>query len=464
MAQILSNLPIGATIKFGKHQVGSETAEPIIWVVADKNHSGYPTNSVTLISQKSIDLLAYDGGETGTYSSGHPNYSLSNINQWLNSGASGGNWYVATHSNDKPPTNSNTIEGDGYQSRPGFLYNFTDFEKIAILPTTLTVQVGADVSTKIAVKVFLPSVWEILGTFNISDGSSRFTYFSSNSALGNVTSQAINNTSSEDKPETITEAWAYLTRSTNDSTPYTITRTGTSSTRQANYGSVGVRPVFNLSSTAKFSDTPDGDGCYTFIPNSVPSISGSNGDLGTKYNDFSIKYIIADGDNERVTVTEYIDNVAIRSYVATLGVENSFSVTNATWLRLTNGTHTLKIVATDGFDTDTRLYTFAKSVDTIVVQRKTPIEASKMPTQIIVTVVKTIPYNARMIVEVCNNGFDAKPTWENIGSSSISSGLAYEFQNDVCTAGKWGVNIRVTVNRNGGEGACYITEIGGNFE
>ena len=52
MAQFLSNLPVGALIKFGKHKVGSEEAQPIIWIVADKNHSGYPANSVTLITQK----------------------------------------------------------------------------------------------------------------------------------------------------------------------------------------------------------------------------------------------------------------------------------------------------------------------------------------------------------------------------------------------------------------------------
>jgi hypothetical protein len=107
MAQILSNLPLGALIKFGKHQVGTETAEPIIWMVADKNHSGYPANSVTLIAQKIIDQRAYDGAETGA-TNGNTNYALSNINQWLNSSAAAGKWYSAKHSNDAPPTSDNT--------------------------------------------------------------------------------------------------------------------------------------------------------------------------------------------------------------------------------------------------------------------------------------------------------------------------------------------------------------------
>ena len=65
MAQILSNLPLGALIKFGKHQVGTETAEPIIWMVADKNHSGYPANSVTLNAQKIIDTYVFNMDNRG---------------------------------------------------------------------------------------------------------------------------------------------------------------------------------------------------------------------------------------------------------------------------------------------------------------------------------------------------------------------------------------------------------------
>ena len=64
-----------------------------------------------------------------------------------------------------------------------------------------------------------------------------------------------------------------------------------------------------------------------------------------------------------------------------------------------------------------------------------------------------------MKVEACNNGFDATPTWE-----VVEPGQIYSFTNKAKTAGKWGVNIRVTVKRNGADGACFITEIGGNFK
>ena len=38
------------------------------------------------------------------------------------------------------------------------------------------------------------------------------------------------------------------------------------------------------------------------------------------------------------------------------------------------------------------------------------------------------------------------------------------FKNTSKTSSGWGVRVRVTVNRNGADGACYITAIGGNFE
>ena len=197
--------------------------------------------------------------------------------------------------------------------------------------------------------------------------------------------------------------------------------------------------------------------------NNSPIISGTNTDLGIKTSGFTQTYNVKDADNETVTVKEYVDNVEIRSYVATLGATNTIALTGNTWLKLANGIHTIKVVATDGFDTDTRVITFTKTVNTLVVQRNTPIESSVKPTRLIATVVKTIPYPAIFKAYACNNGFDASPTWEDI-TSEVLSGSVHVFSNTVNTAGKWGVNIKVTVDRNGADGACFITEIGGNFE
>lgn len=462
MAQLLSNLPNRALIKFGKHQVNSETAQPIVWMVADKNHSGYPSNSVTLITEKIIDLRAYDGKEE-TWGMGYVDYGVSNINQWLNSDAAANKWYSAAYIDDAPPTDSTTVFSTEYQSRPGFLYNFTTSEKLALLPTSITVQNRNDISSVITTKVFIPSLWEVLGTHSYADGSSRLACFSSGEVRCVMTSQAYTHTTSGSKPSSVSDYHTYYCRSTYGEYVCGVSSSGQSDFLRAFDGSLGIRPMINLTASTLVSDTTDSDGCYTIFYNQTPVISGTNGGLGVKSAEFGQTYTITDGNNDAVTVTEYIDNVVLRSYVATLGATNTFSVTGNAWRKLSNGNHTLKIVATDGFATIDRTYNFTKSVTKLVVQRATPLDSSTQPKSILVTVVKVIPDGATFKVEACNNAYDASPTWEDI-TTKVTQGRIYDFTNKTKTASNWGVNVRVTVNRNGKAGACYITEIGGNFE
>ena len=559
MAKLLSSLPIGATVKFGKHSVYTEAAQPIVWLVVDKNHSGYPSNSVTLIPKQSIDLRSYDAAEVN-FTIGNNNYKLSNLHQWLNSEASAGEWYTATHSSDAPPINDNIYINGEYFSRPGFLNNFATTERVAILSTPLTIYNADGTTSQINAKVFLPSLTETGYAIDKDKVSTIFQYANSNGMGCSVTQQAITNTRSNTKPS-VGYDWDYWTRDSENSSVYV---------RSWNHGlcrpyesGVGVRPVINLSADLMISDTTDSDGCYTFSLTNAPSapsnldffnhnvytnkpcsikwvastdpngdifsykvhiyydgvesgdpidvgtnttytlssvkggissigfaveavdlrghnsemvsitapvytnyapvISGANSDLGNKSEEFSQEYTVDDADGGVVTVREYIDNVEIRSYVATLGATNTFAVTGNTWLKLTNGIHTLKIIAGDKIDDSIRTFTFIKNVAILAVERKTPLDSTTQPKSILVTVVKNIPDGAIFKVEACNNGYDTSPTWEDI-TTRVLQGRIYDFTNTSKTASQWGVNIRVTVDRNGSEGACYITEIGGNFE
>lgn len=40
MSQALSNLAIGSKVKFGSYSVNGETAQPIVWTIVAKNHTG----------------------------------------------------------------------------------------------------------------------------------------------------------------------------------------------------------------------------------------------------------------------------------------------------------------------------------------------------------------------------------------------------------------------------------------
>ncbi len=200
------------------------------------------------------------------------------------------------------------------------------------------------------------------------------------------------------------------------------------------------------------------------VNNQPPVISGTDSNLGTKSSGFTQTYSVTDADGDTVTVQETIDDVVIRSYVVTLGATNTFSVTGEAWLKLSNGTHTMKIKATDtASGSATRTYTFTKSVNSFSIQNTTPYAAEAAPTRIKINVIHNIPPASTFKVEVCNNGYDTTPTWEDATSSVLNS-LVHVFTNDTKTAASWGVIIKVTVTRGTGQGACYVSHIGGNFE
>ena len=571
MAQALNNLPIGAKIKLGKHSVNGESAQPIIWMVVAKNHTStpaYPTNAITLITEKIIDLRAFDAAEpnnadSNRKASGNNDYSVSNIDQWLNEDKTA--WYVARHSADQSPNSTYALQGTAYDTRPGFLSNFTSNEKNAILNTNIRVIKYSNTTEDITRKVFLPSVTEIgLMISEIIDGA-MWEYFTSNGLRRtSLTSQCFANTVSQSKPNVETAYWQYWLRSASPSTTQSVwyvSQDGGYGTMAAFMGGFGIRPAINLSSALSISDTMDSDGCYNIIwnaapprptilnvpaiyggktnviswsnvtdpdgdavtyqlecsydggstytqiysgastsyahlvpfgttsvtyrvkatdpsgessdyltsdnitvtNNNAPVISGTDSNLGVKSSGFTGTYTITDANNNAVTVTEAIDGVQIRSLVATLGQTITYGITENTWLALPNGSHTLTIRATDGIDTSVRTYSFTKLVDSLKIQNSTPWAASSMPSRIVLVVTRNIPSASIFKVEVCNNGYDASPTWEN-ATDAVTNGLVHVFENTKKIATNWGVLVRVTVERNGATGACYISAIGGNFE
>lgn len=568
MAQSLSNLPIGAKIKFGKHSINGETAQPIIWRVVARNHSStptYPNNSVTFLTEKIIDLRAFDAKEPSNSDNnrknhGNSTYSLSNLDQWLNSDKT--SWYTPTHSADQSPDNANLLHGAGYDTRPGFLTNFTDAEKTAILTTQIRCATYNFTYEDISRKIFLPSNTEVGRTVQVEDGNSWGYFTDDLSRCADVTAQCRNYSVSTNQPGAGITSWQWWLRSASAYYTHSVESVSSSGSEAPTpaYHTYGVRPAMNLSSTMYVSDATDSDGCYTIvwnqapptpttlnvptvyggkstqiswskvtdpdgnnvtyqleqsidgvefatiytgsnlayttivphgttnvqfrvkavdsvgasseyltsanitvINNNPPVISGTDSNLGTQFVEFTQTYSVADANNNTVTITESIDGVALRSYTATLGTEYTFSVTGNTWLTLANGIHTMTITAFDGIDSSVRNYTFTKAVTSFSVQRTTAIESSTMPTRIKAYVIKNIPIEATFTVEACNNGFDPTPTWEDITLKVLENKI-HDFTNKTKAAAKWGVNIRVTVQRNNGSGACYITSVGGNFE
>lgn len=278
MSQTLTGLSIGSKVKFGKYQVNTEDAQPIIWTIVAKNHTGYPENSVTLHATEILDLRCFDAKEPSNSNVdrqkyGNNHYSVSNLDQWLNKDAAGGAWYSAAHSADHSP---DTTEGTGnygtqYAARPGFLNGFTGDEKAAILSTSIRVvkpSVDGGSYEDIQRKVFLPSTTEVgLSNENsIAEGAAWGYYTSTTARIGYVTQQCISNTPSSSKPSSKTTAWYCWLRTPNNSDASIARVVGSGGylgSGGAYGGDGGVRPALNLSSSLQITDSADSDNCYT---------------------------------------------------------------------------------------------------------------------------------------------------------------------------------------------------------
>lgn len=283
MSQALSNLAVGSKVKFGKYQVNTEKAQPIIWTIVAKNHvstPAYPSNSVTLHAAEILDLRCFDAEEPSNSNSdrqkyGNNRYSVSNLDQWLNKNAATNAWYTAAHATDHSPDTTAGTGGYGtqYAARPGFLNGFTDDEKAAILSTTIRVvkpSIDGGSYEDVVRKVFLPSTTEVgLSNENSIAEGAAWGYYTSNTArIGYVTQQCFSNTPSSSKPSSKTTAWYWWLRTPRYSGANSargVNSAGSLYNYNAYNGSNGVRPALNLSSSQLVSDTTDSDGCYTVV-------------------------------------------------------------------------------------------------------------------------------------------------------------------------------------------------------
>ncbi len=581
MAKALSTLGVGATFEVPvKAAYRSYLGDYVTFKMADKNHAGYPSGAITLITDKIIALLCSDAKEPSNSDSNRRSYGNnrhihSNILQWLNSNAAAGKWYSAKHGTDTPPSSANVWASGStpvnpYDAWPGFLAMLDDNFVAALMNTTLTVAKntvtdGGSYETFTA-KMYLASTTEVgLANENgIAEGSKLALFSNDASRLAYCTQACINKSNYPSDPAT-TAAWWWWLRTPYSGDSYDVRIVYTSGAlgySNAFGGNGGVRPLCNLKSEILVSDTtnargsyefqwsaapstpngisvpescfsrqnitvtwgaatdPDGDaityvlersyngGSYTqvqasaarsftemvstswntlryrvkardafglesayitsgtaaVIHNQPPAISGQNADLGTKAAGFTHKYSVTDPDNDAVTVVEAVDGKTLRSYSPALGAENTLTVAGHDFTALSNGAHTLTITATDTVNNSAvRTLTFKKAVTGFVIYLAEPLEAEAQPRRANVVVSREIPAGATFKVEVTNNPFDPSPAWEDC-TNAVVQGVAHVFENTANTAVRYGMNVRVSVERGEAISECWVASIGGNFE
>lgn len=288
MSKTLGSLAVGAKIKDTNTKfLGS----PIIWLKADSNHDGYPENSTTLITEKIIALRAVDAKEPNNTDSnrksyGNNKYSVSNIDQWLNSDAAAGEWYTAKHDTDQAPNNTNVWNNNNeYDIDAGFLNGFSSLFKSKLLDTTLKVALNTVTDggsyESIVRKVFFASRAEV---FNAAENSimegSLLALFSANTndcRKAYPTEECVTDSEYTSSSFNASSAWYWWLRTPSSSSSYIVRVVSSSGSLNGNYaynGSYGVRPLCNLSSDTLVSDEVDSDGCYVVLtPPTAPTIN-----------------------------------------------------------------------------------------------------------------------------------------------------------------------------------------------
>ena len=236
---------------------GTIHGKPIVWLVADKNHAGYPSNSVTLVTEQIIKMLCFDAKESANSNSnrqsyGNNRYIYSNLRQWLNSAAAAGAWYTAQHSADAAPTSAN-VSRNAYNGIAGFLNAFTADEQAALLDTTITVGKsstdggGTETCTD---KIFPLSCTEVGLSGDHTCGSLLAIFSDNASRIATVTAECVANSNYSSNPAS-GAAWYYWLRDAYAGSAYGargVRTDGTLNWYLAYYGSHGLRPACYLDS------------------------------------------------------------------------------------------------------------------------------------------------------------------------------------------------------------------------
>ena len=266
----LGSLPRGAKIKVPHSVMGD-----IIFRKCDQNHEGYPENSTTLTTNEIILLRAFDAREpnntdSGRQLQGNNRYSVSNIDQWLNSTAPAGQWYSPQHDTDQSPNSTSVVSENPYDTDAGFLAGFDARFIAAIQDTTIkvarnTVTDGGGYET-LTRKVFLPSLTEFYDQSenSIMEGS-VLRYFigqTNERREAKISAYAAedNNTKNPSKTVTAGEMWSYWLRTPTASSVSWVRsghRSGAANEHAAFSGQRGIRPLCNLNSDTLIDDQPD---------------------------------------------------------------------------------------------------------------------------------------------------------------------------------------------------------------
>ena len=207
---------------------------------------------------------------------------------------------------------------------------------------------------------------------------------------------------------------------------------------------------------------------FTFVRNNMPPIiSDKDKDIGTVINELYNSWSATDPEKDKMNASIYLDDKIIKGrHAISEGAGQPFKITGMDMFKIPPGKHEIRIVVEDdkGFKS-TRKISFTRYVPRLVMKLGDKgIETDALAKRVLVSTVGVyVAKGAIVKYEVCNNSFDAKPTWED-ATTMVKAGKAYTFQNTTKTASKAGIDIKVTIEKGTSTMQSYISAIGGSFD
>ena len=257
-----SSLSLNDTFYLGKYQVGSETPWDIEWEIVHQESNYQIAMAKQILDLRCFDAMGPSNSDSGRKNYGNHNWQYSNIEQWLNSDASAGNWYSAQHSADAPPSSANVwvnnnVAYNPYDTKPGFLYYWSDEEKAVLQDMTLTlannkVTDGGGSYTWTG-KIWLPTYTQLSGKQNnsISEGTQFSKFTDDASRIKTIHAMcAANNQYCIDNGYTEGTAWYYWMSSASPSYSSTSRPVNDGGLPDSNYGAylgyIGLAPCIRI--------------------------------------------------------------------------------------------------------------------------------------------------------------------------------------------------------------------------
>lgn len=199
--------------------------------------------------------------------------------------------------------------------------------------------------------------------------------------------------------------------------------------------------------------------------NVAPAINASSTNLGEKNVPFDFTYTVTDADGDTLTVTEKLDGKTTNTRTGLAsGTALTFEQASTAdgFLRILNGSHTIKITANDGKESTSLNATFTKSVTSASVTLTTPLAVDGDITVAILQVSGSIPNDAAFKTEATNNALDDSPVWQDV-TAEVRKGTNIVFENQTASAGA-AFNFRISVERGASGEGGYIDSVSGAFQ